>query len=301
MRTQREQIRTDTLDVAIERTGPGAGWPVVLLHGFPYDVRAFDAVVGPLAAAGADVIVPYLRGYGHTRFRSADTMRSGQQAALGQDLLELIEALSLDQPILAGYDWGGRAACIVAALWPERIAGLVTVNGYNIQHIASSGQPIDPARERSLWYQYYLHGERGRRGLSLNRAAFARQLWHEWSPLWRFTEAEFEASAASFDNPDFVDVVVHSYRHRYGLVGGDPAYQPIEDGLAEQPAIAVPSIVLDGENDTVNPPQDRAVHATHFHRLIDYRQVPAGHNVPQETPQEFARAVLDLRRTQPAS
>ncbi len=288
------QVQTRTLDVAVERWGDEAGWPVILLHGFPYDTRAYDHVAPLLAVRGAAVIVPYLRGYGPTRFRDEGTPRSGQQAALAHDLLEVIDALNLDRPIVAGYDWGGRAACVVATLWPARVSGLVTVNGYNLQNIPAAGRPQPPDSERPLWYQYYLHGDRGKSGLSLYRNEFARQLWQEWSPAWRFTDDEFAATAGSFANPDFVEVVVHSYRHRFGLVAGDPAHQGSEDRLAEQPAITVPTIVIEGSQDTVNPPRSRTEHEEHFTNLVDYRLVAAGHNVPQEVPRAFADAVLSL-------
>ncbi|TQS42013.1 alpha/beta fold hydrolase [Cryptosporangium phraense] len=285
-------VRAGVLDVAYERRGDPDGPPVVLLHGFPYDVRSFDRVTLP----EADVIVPYLRGYGPTRFLDAGTVRSGQQAALAHDLLTLIDALGLDRPVVAGYDWGGRAACLVAALWPDRVRGLVTANGYNVQDIAGSDAPTHPASERRLWYQYYLHGERGVRGLTRYRAEYARLLWSEWSPTWSFTDAEFAATAPSFDNADYVDVVVHSYRHRFGLVDGDPAYAATEDAIAKLPRIDVPTIVLDGEHDTVRPPQPRSAHERKFSSLVDYRVLDAEHNVPQEAPEEFARAVADLCR-----
>jgi pimeloyl-ACP methyl ester carboxylesterase len=286
------RVRAGVLDVAYERSGPPGGRSVVLLHGFPYDVRSYDAVA-PLLD-GLDVIVPYLRGYGGTRFLDPATPRSGQQAALAHDLLALIDALELSAPVVAGYDWGGRAACLVAALWPSRVSGLVTVNGYNVQDIAGARSPRPPSAERRLWYQYYLHGERGARGLAAYRADYARQLWAEWSPTWDFSDAEFAATAPSFDNPDFVDVVVHSYRHRYGIVAGDPAYQASEDAIAAQPAITVPTIVLDGAHDTIQPPRSSQ---PKFPALVDYRVLDAGHNVPQEAPAAFARAVLDLFRS----
>jgi pimeloyl-ACP methyl ester carboxylesterase len=287
-------VRAGVLDVAVERSGDPGGWPVVLLHGFPYDVRSYDQVARILAEAGADVVIPYLRGYGGTRFTDRATIRSGQQAALGHDLLELIDALGLVAPIVAGYDWGGRAACVVSALWPDRVTGLVTASGYNVQNIPHATAPRPPEIERTLWYQYYLHGERGRAGLSAHRSDFARLLWQEWSPTWGFTGGEFQATASSFGNPDFVDVVVHSYRHRYGLVEGDPAYQASEDRLAAQPPITVPAIVLDGRHDTATPPHPREDHEPHFTSLVDYRCVDAGHNTPQENPREFASAVRDL-------
>lgn len=287
-------VAAGVLDVAVERSGSPAGWPVVLLHGFPYDVRCYDQVAAILAEAGADVLVPYLRGYGGTRFADPATLRSGQQAALAHDLRALIDALELPAPIVAGYDWGGRAACLVAALWPDQVGGLVTVTGYNVQRIAVAATPAAPEIERTLWYQYYLHGERGRAGLTAHRADFARLLWRDWSPTWNFTEPDFQATAAAFDNPDFVEVVVHSYRHRYRLVVGDPAYQDSENRIADQPTIDVPTIVLDGAHDTVSPPRPRTEHEAHFSNLIDYRLLAAGHNPPQENPAEFARAVTDL-------
>jgi pimeloyl-ACP methyl ester carboxylesterase len=290
-------VRAGVLDVAVERSGAPDGWPVVLLHGFPYDPRAYDRVAPILAAAGADVVVPYLRGYGGTRFVAAATPRSGQQAALAHDLLDLIDALGLPAPIVAGYDWGSRAAALVSALWPDRVGGLVTASGYNVQDLAAAATPLPPAVERTLWYQYYLHGDRGRAGLAAHRAEYARLLWREWSPTWAFTEAEFAATRPSFDNPDFVDVVVHSYRHRFGLVAGDPAYDATERRIAAQPPITVPTIVLDGRHDTVVPPRPREEHEPHFSALAGYWCLDAGHNTPQEQPAEFARAITELRRS----
>ncbi|WP_159996925.1 alpha/beta fold hydrolase [Roseomonas sp. 18066] len=289
-------IQAGALQVAYAEHGPPDGWPVLLLHGFPYDIRAYDAVAPILAAAGARVIVPYLRGYGPTRFLAATTPRSGQQAALGDDLRALLAALDLGPAVLAGYDWGGRAACIAAALWPERVAGLVSQNGYNIQDISSSLQPAAPEAELRHWYQYYLHGKRGARGLAENRRDFCRLLWRLWSPPWRFAEADFAATAESFDNPDFVAVVVHSYRHRFGLVAGDPALEAIERQLAARPPIAVPSITLDGDADGVMAPGGTARHARHFTGPHRHRVIPGGgHNLPQEKPEAFAAAILDVR------
>ncbi len=288
------RIQTPTLELAYEEHGPPDGRAAVLLHGFPYDPRAYDAVAPPLAAAGMRVIVPYLRGYGPTRFLRADTPRSGQQAAIGADLRDLIDALGLARPILAGYDWGGRAACIVAALWPERCGGLVSVTGYNIQDIAGSTRPADPAQEYRYWYQYYLHTPRGAAGLAQNRRAFCRLLWRLWSPTWAFDDATFELSAASFDNPDFVDVVVQSYRHRYGYAAGDPTLDPIEAALAAQPAITVPTVVLHGADDGVAPPEGSA-DLSRFTGPCRREVVPgAGHNLPQEAPDPVIRAVLEL-------
>ncbi len=288
-------VRTATLDIACEEAGPPEGPPVLLLHGFPYAPRAFDAVVPILAAAGRRCILPYLRGYGPTRFLASSTPRSGQQAALGKDLLDLLDALAIPRAVLAGYDWGGRAACVVAALWPERCAGLVSCTGYNIQDIAASARPASAEQEHRLWYQYYFHTERGRAGLEVNRREICRLLWRLWSPDWAFGEATFQASAAAFDNPDFVEVVIHSYRHRYGYAPGDPALQAIEDRLAAQPRIAVPTIAPHGASDGVTPLKGSAGHARHFSGFYQRRVIPfTGHNVPQEAPVEFARAVLDL-------
>jgi pimeloyl-ACP methyl ester carboxylesterase len=269
----------------------------VLLHGFPYDVHAYAEVAPRLAAAGARVIVPYLRGYGPTRFLSPATPRSGQQAALGTDLLALLDALGIGAAVLAGYDWGGRAACIAAALWPARVRGLVTGNGYNIQDIARSGEPAAPEAELRYWYQYYFHGERGRAGFARHRVEFCRLLWRLWSPSWRFDEAAFARSAAAFDNPEFVEVVIHSYRHRYALVPGDPALEEMERELAAQPPIAVPTISLDGADDGVTPARDVAAGGDRFTGRFDHRVLPgAGHNLPQEAPAAFADAVLDAHR-----
>jgi pimeloyl-ACP methyl ester carboxylesterase len=237
-------ILTPTLEIAYEESGPADGAPVVLLHGFPDDVHAYGDVAPALAAAGWRVLVPYLRGYGPTRFLDPRTPRSGQQAALGRDLLDLLDALGVERAALAGYDWGGRAACIVAALWPERVASLVSIGGYNIQNIARSGEPAAPDREHRLWYQWYFHTERGRAGLAANRRPLSRLLWQLWSPNWHFDDATFERTAASFDNPDFVEVVIQSYRHRFSLAPGDPSLAVIEEQLAAQPPIVVPTIVL---------------------------------------------------------
>jgi pimeloyl-ACP methyl ester carboxylesterase len=293
-------VCTSTLQIAYEESGPSNGLPVVLLHGWPYDPRCFDEVVPPLAAAGCRIVVPYLRGFGATRFLSEQTPRSGQQAALGNDLRELMDALRIERAVLAGYDWGGRAACIVAALWPERVHGLVTVNGYNIQDIAGSVKPVAPAQEHRFWYQYYFHTERGRMGLEQNRRALARYIWQIWSPHWAFDDATFERSAGSFDNPDFVAVTVQSYRHRFGYAPGDPALESIEQRLAARPKIAVPTIALQGEADGVAPAQATDPHAAFFTGPYRRRLLPSiGHNPPQEAPRTFADAVLELTRGVP--
>jgi pimeloyl-ACP methyl ester carboxylesterase len=283
------------LEVAYEEAGPADGTPVVLLHGFPYDVGAYTEVTPLLAAQGCRVIVPYLRGYGPTRFRSPDTPRSGQQAALGHDLLELLNALAIPSAVLGGYDWGGRAACIVAALWPARARGLVSCGGYNVQDIAGNAAPQPPEQEHRAWYQYYFHAERGRAGLAANRRELGRLLWRLWSPSWRFDEATYERTAASFDNPDFVEVVIHSYRHRFGLVPGDPALEPTEARLAARPPIGVPTVVLHGGDNGVSPADSSERHARFFTGRYERRLLPGvGHNVPQEAPRAFAEAVLSV-------
>jgi pimeloyl-ACP methyl ester carboxylesterase len=290
-----KHIAAGVLDVGYFESGPADGPPVLLMHGFPYDIHAYAQVAPILAAAGCRVIVPCLRGYGPTRFLSAATPRSGEQAALGADLLALMDALALPRAVLAGYAWGGRAACVVAALWPQRCAGLVSFNSYNIQNIARAMEPDTAENEHRLWYQYYFHSERGRAGLAQDRRGVTRLLWQLWSPTWAFDDATFERSAAAFDNPDFVDVVIQSYRHRFGLVPGDPAYADIERRLAAQPAISVPSITFDGADDGVRPPADAAAHGHRFTGARSHRVVPGvGHNMPQEVPRVFADAVLEL-------
>lgn len=290
-------VRTSALQIAYEDNGEPSGLPVLLLHGWPYDPRCYDEVVPALAAAGCRVVVPYLRGFGPTRFLSVDTLRSGQQAALGNDLRELMDALGIERAVLAGYDWGGRAACIVAALWPEHVQGLVTVNGYNIQDIAGSVKPVAPAQEHRFWYQYYFQTERGRAGLQQNRRALARYIWQIWSPHWSFDDATFERSAPSFDNPDFVDVTIQSYRHRFGYAPGDPALEPIEVRLAVRPKITVATISLQGEADGVAPAQASDPHAAFFTGQYQRRMLSkVGHNPPQEAPHAFADAILELTR-----
>lgn len=280
------------LDIAYLEIGPADGPPVVLLHGFPYDVHSYDEVARILASEGKRCLIPYLRGYGPTRFLKASTMRSGEQAAVGADLLSFLDALKLEQSVLGGYDWGGRAACVVAALWPERVSALVSCGGYSIQNIAKEHAPASPQAEHLLWYQYYLHGQRGYEGLSANREAFCRLLWEMWSPTWGFTQDAFAATAASFLNNDFVDVVTHSYRHRFGLVHGDPAYQAIESRLAAQPDISIPTLVLIGSDDAVDPPVEDDPFIRHFTGPYrrEFVQGP-GHNVPQEAPEAFAAGI----------
>jgi pimeloyl-ACP methyl ester carboxylesterase len=284
-------LEAGVLSIAYHELGPPDGPPVFLMHGFPYDVHAYEDVAPILADAGCRVIVPYLRGYGPTKFLRDDTPRSGEQAALGADLLALMDALQVERAVLAGYDWGGRACCIVAALWPQRCAGLVSYNSYNLFDHAKTLEPASPQAEKKLWYQYYFHSERGREGLRRHRRDLVKLLWQTWSPSWRFDDATFARSAPAFDNPDFVDVVIHSYRHRFNLVPGDPAYAAIERELAKQPVIAVPTITDDG----VRSPAPASAHADKFLDR-EHRIVPgAGHNLPQEKPRLFADAVLELR------
>ena len=290
-------VDAGVLAIAYHQAGPIDGPPVLLMHGFPYDIHAYAEVVPLLAAQGCRVVVPYLRGFGATRFLSADTPRSGEQAALGADLLALMDALAIPRAVLAGYDWGGRGACVVAALWPERCTGLLSFNSYNVQDIARAMQPDTPENERNLWYQYYFHNERGRLGLTQDRRALCRLLWRTWSPTWHFDDATFERSAAAFDNPDFVEVVIQSYRHRFGLVPGDPALVDIERALALQPAITVRTLTFDGADDGVRPPAAAAQHAHRFSGPRSHTVVPGvGHNMPQEVPQVFADAVMALVR-----
>jgi len=290
-----ERVRTSVLDISYEHAGPPDGYPIVLLHGFPYDPRAFDEVTPILNAAGFRTIVPYLRGYGGTRFLSSETLRSGEQAAVGCDLLEMLDAMEINDAVLAGFDWGARAACVVAALWPERVRGLVSCCGYQIQNIATSRKPADPESERRFWYQYYFHTERGRAGLSQNRDELCRLLWKLWSPTWSFDQETFERSAKSFRNPDFVNVAIHSYRHRFGNVEGDPRYAAIEAKLAAQPIIKAPAVVLHGLADDVNPPSksegNEKYYSGRYERIL-LKNV--GHNPPQESPKEFAEAVLKV-------
>ncbi len=288
-------IDAGVLNVAYYEAGPADGPAVMLLHGFPYDIHAYVDVAPLLAAQGCRVIVPYLRGYGPTRFRDSTTPRSGEQASIGADLIELMDALAIERAVFAGYDWGGRAACVGAALWPDRCIGLVSVNGYLIQDIAKAMIPVKPEREVPLWYQYYFQLERGRAGLAANRRDIARILWQQWSPNWQFDDGCFERTAAAYDNPDYVDVVIHSYRHRFGLADGDPRYADIQRRLAALPAVTVPAITLDGEGDGVAAATDGTAQATRFPARRIHRVIPrAGHNLPQEAPEAFAAAVMEL-------
>ena len=291
-----QTINAGVLNIAYFDDGDRQAPAVFLLHGFPYDVHAYDEVRPRLVTAGLRVITPYLRGYGPTQFIQAATPRSGEQAALAHDLLALMDALKIQQAIVGGYDWGGRAACIVSALWPERVRGLVSCNGYNLQNIAIANEPAAPQDEFRYWYQYYFHSERGREGLTQNRYELCKLIWQLWSPNWDFDEATYQQTAESFNNPDFVDVVIHSYRHRYALVDGDSAMLNTQALLARQPGISVPSVVLDGGGDGVLASGSIGAGRRHFIGPYSQQLIPSvGHNLPQEAPHEFAAAVLSLR------
>ena len=290
-------VDAGVLNIAYYEEGPSDGPAVMLLHGFPYDVHSCVDVAPLLAARGCRAVVSYLRGYGTTRFRDQTTPRSGEQAAIGADLIALMDALGIRRAVLAGYDWGGRAACVAAALWPERCAGLVSVNSYLIQDIAKAMVPAKPEREVPLWYQYYFQLERGRAGLAANRREIARILWRQWSPYWHFDDATFDRTAVAHDNPDYVDIVIHSYRHRFGLADGDPQYAGLQRRLAALPAITVPAITLDGGADGVAPATDGTSSAAKFAGRRTHHVIPrAGHNLPQEEPEVFAGAVMELVR-----
>ena len=293
--------QTPVLDIAYEETGSPQGFPVILLHGFPDDVRAYDEVVGPLAKQGYRAIVPYLRGYGPTRFRDASAPRMAEQAAIGQDVIDLADALKIRRFAVAGYDWGGRAAGIAAALHPERVRAAVLVGGYTIQDVFGTPPPAPPERERALWYQYYFNTERGRVGLERNRHAICRFLWETWSPTWKFTSETYEKTASSFDNPDFVDVVIHSYRHRIGNAPGEPRFVEIERQLAKRPRIEAPTITLYGGSDGLGRPaaQNPNEGAT-FTRLLARRIIDgAGHFLPRERPDAVSSALLELLTSTP--
>lgn len=288
-------IEAGVLDVAYVEAGPADGSPVMLLHGFPYDIHSYVDVAPRLADAGFRVLVPYLRGHGPTRFLDAATPRSGQQAALGRDVIDLMDALGIERAILAGYDWGGRAACVAAALWPERVSGVVSVNSYLVQDIAASRHPLRPDLEAGFWYFFYFLTERGRAGLEANRRGIAEVIWRRNSPEWSFDDATLDRAAEAFENPDYVDIVIHSYRHRLGQAEGDPAYRHHEAGLATLPPITVPAVTLDGLADGNFPATDAAASAAHFTGPRAHHHVPhAGHNLPQEAPAAFAAAVEEV-------
>jgi pimeloyl-ACP methyl ester carboxylesterase len=289
-------VRTPTLEIGYDAYGDDSGFPIVLLHGFPDDAHAYDTVAPPLAAAGYRVLVPYLRGYGPTRFLDDAEPRKAQQAAIGQDLMDFMDALGLQSAALSGYDWGGRAACITALLAPERVRALVTIGGYNVQNALAPPRPVDSAvQERSYWYQWYFNTDRGEVGLQQNRHGICRLLWEEWSPTWKFDDAIYDRTAPSFDNPDFVPIVIHSYRHRHGNAPGDPRFDAVERRLAERPPITVPTIVLHGADDTVSPPRRSEADMSMFPAGTVRHVVPgAGHFMPREKPQAVVDALLSL-------
>lgn len=286
-------VETNTLRIAYVEYGQANGWPVILSHGFPYDVHAFDEVAPILAEAGARVIVPYTRGFGPTRFISPDAMRNGQQAARGQDIVQLSEALGLVRPILAGFDWGGNASCVAAALWPDKVAGLVSYAGYDVIDVAEQKHTFTPSLERVCWYQHLFQSERGRECLAKHRYEIGRMLWSEWSPGWQFDETLYARTAAAFENPDFVDVVIHAYRCMHGSEAGDPALRPFEDLLARKPRIKVPTITIDGTKDPLKP-GGTSDHSGLFVGQHEHITVDAGHNVPQEMPGVFADAIMKV-------
>jgi len=289
-----KQIQTPVLDIGYEDRGEG--FPIILLHGFPDDVHAWDGVAPPLVKAGYRVLVPYLRGYGPTRFRDATAPRMAEQAAIGQDLIDFADALRLQRFAVAGYDWGGRAASIAAALHPDRVRAAVLIGGYSIQDTIGPQEPAAPERERALWYQWYFNTERGRAGLKANRRGICRLLWQTWSPTWHFTDETFNRTAPSFDNPDFVEVVIHSYRHRYGNAPGEPRFTAIEKQLAQRPKIQVPTVVLYGADDGVaRPPADSPAERALFTSLAARRVIAgAGHFLPREKPDAVSAAMLEL-------
>ncbi|MGW3784167.1 alpha/beta fold hydrolase [Micromonospora chokoriensis] len=289
------QIDAGVLNVGYVDAGPPDGPAVILLHGWPYDIHSFVDVVPLLTAAGHRVVVPYLRGHGTTRFLSDDAVRNGEPAAMGLDLVALMDALHIDSAKLAGFDWGARTADVVAALWPERCQGLVSVSGYLIAGQESGRAPLPPKAELAWWYQYYFATERGREGYDKNRRDFNKLIWHTASPQWTFDDATFDRSAAAFDNPDHVDIVIHNYRWRLALADGEPQYADVEKRLAAQPKITVPSISLEGDANGA-PHVEPSVYAKQFTGRYEHRTIGGGvgHNLPQEAPQAFADAVLEV-------
>jgi pimeloyl-ACP methyl ester carboxylesterase len=290
-----KQIDAGVLTVGYAEAGPGDGPAVILLHGWPYDIHSYVDVAPLLASQGYRVIVPYLRGYGTTRFLANETFRNGQPAALAVDVIALMDALKIEKPIVAGYDWGGRTADIVAALWPERCKALVSVSGYLIGSQESGKMPLPPKAELQWWYQYYLATERGRAGYDKYRHDFAKLIWQTASPKWDFDDATFDRSAASFDNPDHVSIVIHNYRWRLGLAEGEPKYDDLEKRLAAGPDITVPTITLEGDANGA-PHPDASSYAKKFSGRYAHRIIKGGvgHNLPQEAPQAFTEAVVEV-------
>lgn len=292
-----KRINAGLLNVGYAQDGPADGPPVILLHGWPYDIYSYVDVAPLLANAGYRVIVPYLRGYGTTRFLSDATVRNGQQAALGVDIIALMDALGIPKAVVAGYDWGARTANIVAALWPDRCKAMVSVSGYLIGSQAANHAPLPPRAELQWWYQFYFATERGRAGYAKNTIDFAKLIWQLASPQWKFDEATFMLSAAAFANPDHVDIVIHNYRWRLGLAEGDPVYDDLEKKLATSPMIDVPTITMEGDANGA-PHPDPTVYAKRFSGKYEHRLITGGigHNLPQEAPRAFAQAVIDVDR-----
>ena len=292
-----KQIDAGVLNVGYAEAGPAAGSAVILLHGWPYDIHSFVDVAPLLGSAGYRVIVPYVRGYGTTRFLSSETFRNGQPSAVALDTIAFMDALKIQTAILAGFDWGARTADIIAALWPERCKALVSVSGYLIGDQESGKVPLPPKAELEWWYQYYFATDRGRAGYDKYRHDFAKLIWQLASPKWKFTDAAFDRSAASFDNPDHVSIVIHNYRWRLGLAEGESKYDDVEKRLAESPAITVPTITLEGDANGAPHPEPSA-YAKKFSGKYSHRTIKGGigHNLPQEAPQAFAQAVVDVDR-----
>jgi pimeloyl-ACP methyl ester carboxylesterase len=291
------QIDAGLLNVGFVDAGPSDGRAVLLLHGWPYDIHSYDDVVPLLTAKGYRVIVPYLRGYGTTRFLSGDTLRNGQPSALALDMIALMDALKIDKAIVAGFDWGARTAYIMAARWPERCNGLVSVSGYLIGSQESGKMPLSPRAELQWWYQFYFATERGRAGYEQNRRDFAKLIWQLASPKWHFDDATFERSAASLENPDHVAITIHNYRWRLGLADGEARYAELEKRLAGAPLITVPTITMEGDANGA-PHPDASSYAAKFTGKYEYREIKGGigHNLPQEAPADFAKAVIDVDR-----
>ncbi len=294
--TTMKTIRTSVLEIGYEESGDPRGFPVVLIHGFPDDAHAFDDVSPPLAQAGYRVLVPYLRGYGPTRFLDASAPRIGEQAAIGQDLIDFADALGLARFALSGFDWGNRAANIAAALHPDRIRAGVFVGGYSIQNTVAPPQASAPEAARNLWYQWFLNTESGRATLQANRKALCKLLWQTWSPGWHFTDEVYNRTAASFDNADFVDVVIHSYRHRIGNAAGEERFKAIEQQLAQRPKIQAPAITLYGADDGIaRPAAESRGEVNSFPNLVARRVIPdCGHFLPREKPEAVSSAMLEL-------
>lgn len=290
-----KQIDAGALNVGYAELGSSTGTPVILLHGWPYDIHSFVDVAPRLALGGYRVIVPFVRGYGTTRFRSADAVPNGQPSAVARDVVDLMDALNIDKAILAGFDWGARSANIVSVLWPQRVKGQVSVSGYLIGSQQAGAIPLPPAAELQWWYQFYFATERGRAGYEKYRKDFAKLIWQLASPKWKFDDASFDRSAASFDNPDHVAVVIHNYRWRLGLADGDRKLDEAEKRLAQSPAIAVPTITLEGDANGA-PHAEPAAYAKKFSGKYEHRLIEGGigHNLPQEAPQPFAQAVIDV-------